>query len=294
MRPTTRRAACAGAVVAAALALGAFIIACGSFAETGSGSPLPDGSGGADGAADADLPDGSSDLDGPASRYRSAVMADDPVAYWRLGVPVAPGLCSDERGNHAGTFVPSSAIIFAATGALARDPDTAAKFDGDGRITVGDEFDFANNVAFSIELWVKPATIPAGAVAYRWLISKQSGAGGYMLQMAPDGALGFRVIGAGVDGGADDDTLFAPLVHDAFTHVVASYDSTGTHLFLNAVPVGNKQGIVILPDTTANLTIGGASFATAESDARATLDEVALYAKALSLSQVQAHYSAAF
>src|SRR5256885_15824469 len=76
---------------------------------------------------DASTSDGAGDAsaDGSTSKYRDAVLADSPVAYWRLG-DSTPVVAKDELGAHSGTVVGANVTVV--SGALAGEPDTAFHF----------------------------------------------------------------------------------------------------------------------------------------------------------------------
>ena len=86
--------------------------------------------------------------------YRSQVLADEPLAYWRLGEPSGTSAADASGNGNTGTYGGSPTL--GATGALAGDTDTATSFDG-----VNDNVSVPNNAAlnlngsFSIEFWAK-------------------------------------------------------------------------------------------------------------------------------------------
>ena len=83
--------------------------------------------------------------------YAQEVLADNPVAYWRLGE--ASGTTAvDETGSHDGTY---SGVTLGATGLLAGDTDTAVEFNNStDYIEVADHADFEVST-FTFECWVK-------------------------------------------------------------------------------------------------------------------------------------------
>src|SRR6476661_1044265 len=89
--------------------------------------------------------------------YAQAVLADLPIAYWRLGsgsLASAP----DETGNgNVGTF--NGGVAPGGAGALVAFDDGATTFDGvDDSITMGDRLSFEGRAPFSVEAWVRPTT----------------------------------------------------------------------------------------------------------------------------------------
>src|SRR6185436_16466404 len=88
----------------------------------------------------------------PLVSYRDTILADKPVAYWRLGEATLVGQAADEVGSVPGKYEPGlTPGVPGATG----DGNTAVKF-GSAVATFEDSFDFSGH-AFSVELWVLPA-----------------------------------------------------------------------------------------------------------------------------------------
>lgn len=88
--------------------------------------------------------------------YRDAVLADAPIAYWRLDDPSS--VATDTTGQIDGTY--ATGCELGVPGALADDPDTAVEFNGTTcEVMLPAALQFAMNSAMSIELWVlQPAT----------------------------------------------------------------------------------------------------------------------------------------
>src|SRR5437588_12563469 len=62
-----------------------------------------------------------------SSGYRTAVLADNPVSYWRLGEGSGT-TAADEQGTNSGTYVGSPTL--GQPGLLTGDPNTAVAFNG--------------------------------------------------------------------------------------------------------------------------------------------------------------------
>jgi hypothetical protein len=85
----------------------------------------------------------------PLAPYASAVLADHPVAYWRLGE--ASGTTAIDSSAHLQTGAYFNGVSLGQPGALPGDPNTAARFDG-----VNDHAQFPNPVGddFTVEAWI--------------------------------------------------------------------------------------------------------------------------------------------
>jgi hypothetical protein len=89
--------------------------------------------------------------------YRAAVLAKNPVAYWRLGE--ATGTTAlDETGNgHDGTYIGNP--TFGQPGAINGDPNTAVQFNGTNYVEIRDSADFSQPTStngLTVEVWMRP------------------------------------------------------------------------------------------------------------------------------------------
>ncbi len=102
-------------------------------------------------------------INAPAGYYSSEVLADNPVAYYRLGEPTGATAAADASGHGAvGTYV--SGVTLGLEGALGSDSDTAAGLTGGaynaaaGYVQLPAGFaDFHNG--FSFEAWAFPTSV---------------------------------------------------------------------------------------------------------------------------------------
>ena len=249
-----------------------------------------DAGSGTDGGSDAGPPpvDAGPMLD----PYPAAVLADGPVAYWRLDEPAGSATARDASGNeHDGTYL--GGITLGATGI---DGGGAAAFDGtSGRVVFGDVLDFADNVPFTLEVWLDPETLDN---TYRRIIDKN----GY-----PSGRQGYTTFLRGaamLDGGLRstlalerwrDDVketadAYEGVDPDAFNHVVLTYDGASCRVYLNGAQIAEADAPTPLLDTSLPLVLGSNS----DQDAAfysGVMDEVAIYDRALSVDEIAEHYA---
>lgn len=224
-----------------------------------------------------------------ASDYRAAVLADNPLAYYRLGDTGT--VAKDETGAHDGTYVGSVTHV---AGAIAQDPSTAAMFDGTSYVNAGDIASFVANAHFTLEAW---ASVVPGASDPMCLVAKT---------VAPGGASGSVSDGYTVYADATTNKLSftrfknsdssgpdgPALMNGRFTHVVATYDGTTMVIYVDGVRVADGASSASLVDPGRPLTIG-AGRGGVYCYFRGALDEVAIYGEALSAARVTAHYDAA-
>ncbi len=204
----------------------------------------------------------------------SAVLADGPVAFWRLG-DAGGSTAVDATGNgYNGTYV----------GNVTPDPnapskDGAAYFDGQGSYVTISDAAALNPSQFTIEAWVNSQNRPAS--------SGQSivNIGTYTLYL--DGA------GNVVFYGGSVYPLKAPLPAGVWTYVAATLDSTNTErLYIDGVLAGSPIPGVPFRSNGQPIEIGSGAFSGSPTW-KGSIDEVALYDKVLTPAQVQAHYAQA-
>lgn len=214
--------------------------------------------------------------------YESEVLADAPLAYWRLG-ELSGTTAADASGNaRHGTYT-ATGVTLAQAGALPGEAPAAARFDGStGNL-------FASGVAlsgssFSLECFEKLAASPGF-----WMLFGQgttsSRAGLHC---------GYRNSGS-VTLGLYSDDLDVPAPGDVgvWHHWVFTFDASTRvqTIYLDGVQRGSQR-------TAGGVYTGTGTFYVAgqwDGGARynGTIDEVAVYGTALSPSRVSAHYGAA-
>jgi hypothetical protein len=205
--------------------------------------------------------------------YFSEVLADAPLAYWRLGESAGTTAADASGYGRTGTYQNGPAL--GESGALGTDTDTAARFDGSD-----DRIDLAGvpalGTTFSIELWLK---WDAGADSYQTLIGQANGA--FSLFIRNDGRLDLFY--------SATDHHFAPALQPGvWQHVVVSVAAGAATCYLNGASIGTAASVAtgFQPDRIANNTAGDTF--------KGWLDEVALYATALPAARVAAHYAMAY
>jgi hypothetical protein len=225
---------------------------------------------------------------GPAKAdYPSTILADGPIAYYRLGE--TGGLIgADSSGNGLGGIY-YEGVTFGTPGAIAGDSNPAVTFDGtSGHLrvlsTVGDG-------DFSIELWMN-TTVDSlmGAQAYQGTGLVWSDVAG----VANDWIVGYLNDAAAFFTGNPDDTIMGTtLLNDGNWHHIVATRMLGGEKDLYVDGQMENNGVTNSNPLNANpiIDIGGNTL-----DHRyfsGSLDEVAIYQVALTPAQVLAHYKAA-
>jgi hypothetical protein len=225
---------------------------------------------------------------GSASRYRAAVLADNPLAYWRFGE--ATGATAEDETGHGNAATIGNGVSWGAAGALANDENTAVSLVGAQCLQImNGGFDFPGTHAFSLEGWVNLSAAPSTMPEHLYIKNDDSNPAGrqeYGVNLQSNNGLAFeRYVNSGTR------KLEAPMpALDTWTYFVATYNGTGLALYVDAAFIGST------PDTRSQLSIptpeymGCDSFTNPGVDG--ALDEFAVYDYALTQDRVSAHYAA--
>ncbi len=234
-----------------------------------------------------DVPPADVQQEPPPLAYFQVVAMDMPQAYWRLDEPSGSTTAHDATGNgHDGTYV--GGVALGAGGAIANDQDTAASFDGtSGYVDVKNAFQFAGMTAFTLEAWLKPNVDSQ----YRCWMSRNDGqppTEGYLAYVDPAGP--FFMLER-IDSGTKTfaNGPIAPATA-TWAHVVVTYQQgVASIVWVNAQPGPTETNDVSLAGATSDFVIG-AEVGGATAFWSGEIDEVAVYAYALSATQIQTHY----
>lgn len=227
--------------------------------------------------------------------YSNVVLADGPAAYWRLNE--ASGNFLDSSGN-SHPAIPSGTITRRVSSPLGNDPDAAAAFAASSGYA--NAADFNTTATYSLEAWVKGGQ---QNTSLRHLINRDSVAVG-----------GTRVSQLAVINADHATTTIRGMVRavwfnstgaNAVCYGPARVDDGVWHHVVFVVSGGNGtiwvDGVAGTPVALAGVIRStGSAFGLAQTSVQAggisgalTLDEVAVYAKALSGPRIIAHYNAA-
>jgi hypothetical protein len=216
--------------------------------------------------------------------YKAAVLADAPVAYWRMdetsGATMVDQTSNGNNGVYQGRFT------LGQPGALASDANTAVAFDGaSGVASVPSSASLQVNKV-TIELWIKKRTESGSGVyvAKNFVGSGGAGSGWFQLLNSDySGRLAFRVTG-------DIDPVLVSsttLALNTWYDVVATYDGTVAKLFINGTLDGTLPVVASPAQNADPLYIGGRADGFFNNT---LLDEVAIYPTALSADRIAAHW----
>ena len=213
--------------------------------------------------------------------YASAVKADRPLGYWRLGE--AAGVAVDASGNHHDA-TPAGAPASLSPGALAGDTDPAMSFNGtsDELSVMAGALDPKSGL--SLECWVDPSATSMGLPV---LAGSDATADGVVLEVGPAGdTLSVDLVDTSGQSHAMASAA-ASVTHDHWYHVVATYDGSHGALYLDGARVAEIAG-VFTPRASGRFDIGAAPFGSKYFSGG--IDEVAVYGAALTPYRVAEHH----
>lgn len=235
--------------------------------------------------------------------YSAEVLADSPLAYWRLG-EAAGATATDEQATHDGTYVNTPTL--GATGAV-DDADTAVTF-------VNASSEYLNTTTLgtlgtglassSWEFWIKTTTTSS---AQSVLGSASDGSTLAFIMTCNQNQAGASTVGStrmfirGTDAASFSGAITTNIYDGAFHHVVVVVDSltnpVGITWYVDGVSrtvTYNTQAVSPpLANFQYSVHFAGRNFrGVAGEYLDGTLDEIAVYSTRLSAARVEAHYAA--
>lgn len=229
----------------------------------------------------------------PVTGYAKVVMADDPVAYWRLDETEGNSVAVDAAGSFDGMYTPGAgAITYAVDTGIPHETNKAVSVTGKGHVQIPWALELNPQGPFTAELWFMPASM---SLEYRDVFSSEgagpgwSGPNGWLLYQQPNNELVWVLFSrswnaAWLAGGG-------VLEVNTWYHAVLTYDGAFFRSYFNGDLWATQAYDAFIPngDGWASLGFrfdgGGGGF-------EGALDDVAFYNKALTSDQIQGHYKA--
>jgi hypothetical protein len=232
-----------------------------------------------------------------ASPYSDVIIADDPVAYWRLGQSATgqPAVNSATGTSSAGAAADgayTAGVGVGTAGLIHGDADTAVTTSAAERMATAGFEKFAGGTGFSVEFWTKFNTVPGGYVNP---VGDGESGGDFDL-MVYAGSGGFIRphvrTNTGISSIDSAQTFGVGEVH----HVVSTWNSTTGWLKLF---IDGKQAAIVStaganPNTGTAINTSNAIFVGYDGrgvpSPDAVLDEAAVYNRPLSGHEIFAHH----
>lgn len=222
------------------------------------------------------------------SSYEALVLSHGPLGYWKFDES-SGSTAVDASGNGYDLTYQGSPALGASGVMQDGSGATAVDFDGSTDGAAGSDwsaFEFTGTAAFTVEAWLVIDTLPS-AGSYAQVVQKQisgSGAGwefvlaGTTQQIEFNRTDGNPAVGTG--------TLAAGTVY----HVVGTCHPTdGMKMYLNGALMDSSAAVGAMSGNSVALSVGYDSDGTAYRF-DGTLDEVAIYDRALSAAEVNQHW----
>ena len=252
----------------------------------------------------------------PITKYAKVVVADNPVAYWRLDEPDGSGTAVDAVGSFDGIYVAGAgSITYGATTGIPNETDGALGVVNGATVSIPYAIEINPPGAFSVEGWFQPASLAANGNDYRTPLSSMSnpyGAGptGWLVYQTGGNNWSWWPYNGFWSGVQLTDT--DPIVAGQWYYLVLTYDGTTLTFYVNGVakasgtdsgfvqngnvPAGGAASYNYNYNTTPGLPAG--SFPAVlgwRSDSGfnpfdGAMDDVAVYNYALNPQQIQNHY----
>lgn len=233
----------------------------------------------------------------PPSPYASAVLASKPAVYWRLDDMEGPSPRDAVGGKTLGAFDTPTAFFMPGPQA----PDFAG-LEADNRAAqlVGKPFTArvpGLGAAYTVEMWFYNA-MPTDARGVTGCLFSRGAEGGEHLAIGGTAASpGKLVFSFGGDGkkalaGTTDVPLRNWVPRESWHHVALVRDGADVKVYLDGRPqpeIAGQAGVAAAQGE--EIAVGGGCGS--ESGFEGRVDEVAVYARALSADEVQKHYQAA-
>ncbi|MFI6508036.1 LamG-like jellyroll fold domain-containing protein [Streptosporangium sp. NPDC050855] len=227
---------------------------------------------------------------GTGSQYRSGVLNSDPYAYWRLGEGSGTVAADQGAGQTDATY---QAVSYAKPGALAGSTDTAVEFTTGSALKLPAHTVPQLGDQISVEAWFK--TSQSGVLMAAGTQETSGIPWGPMLYVGTDGKLrgSLAAVAAPITstGVVNDNT---------WHHVVLTASGQNQTLFLDGAQIGTLSAAVSTWRQSATVGNGVADPGTSPAvptpraafPFKGLIDEVAIYDKPLTATEVSTHHAA--
>lgn len=245
----------------------------------------------------------------PVTRYAKVVMADGPVAYWRLDEPEGSSTAVDAAGSFDGTYnAGSGSFTFGVTNGVPHETNAGVFVTSGATVNIPYALELNPWGPFTAEGWFRPASIAANGNDYRTAFSSMYNVGGvgptgWLLYQQGNNTWAWVPYGGNWANAFIVDTM-DPIVANNWYYIALTYDGAAFTVYVNGVARASaayggfvQNGNVPSIPAGYNYTYSGSGPTVLgwRSDIdfnpfQGTIDDVAFYHKALTAEQVQLHY----
>ena len=223
-----------------------------------------------------------------AGSYEGAIVASGPAAYWRLG-ETSGSTAFDFMGGHDAAY---TNVTLGLPGYSASDPNTAVGFDpnnpGSATIPDGSIFPFIGATpSFTLEAWVNWNDLTGVQRVFSY-----AGPGFHGIGFGLNTANGLRFTTYGVQD--FNLSLSTPIQTGTWYHLVGVAQGGTFYFYLNGASVGSIafSGAGVAPTIPSAFAVGRNPEGAIE-PVNGTIDEAAVYSRALTADEILTHYSIA-
>lgn len=237
-----------------------------------------------DGTTGADVESGTPD---GGSAYAAAVLADEPVLYYRLGETDTSKPAKDSSKSVRPAAFKGN-IACGVPGAIANDGDTACRFDGTTTavfLANGPTFAGAALPPYSVEAWARPTDL-SGPNGHVIAACEKEPDDGYALFFYMSGKAQLeRETTAG-----RDSVESLTVVGAAYRHVVGTFDGSMLRIYVDGFLSASASASRVIPGASGMPFSIGANTNADTNRFVGDLDEVALYDHALTPERIKKHH----
>ena len=221
----------------------------------------------------------------PANGYPDIVATDAPLRYYRLDETSGTTAYDVGGAGQNGAYV--GAPTLGVAGAISGDTDTAITLNGSSQYVNLPTTGLPTGASpFTVEAWIKVAAYPTTNVRSVAFIGAIGASAAAVLALNTSGQV-YVFLWTGVST-SPSSAISLSVWH----HVAMTYDGTTLSCYLDGTLVASASATAALTYGTGAAQIGAANGSATYTDFPGSVDEVAIYAAALSATRIAAHYSA--
>lgn len=225
-----------------------------------------------------------------SASYSSEVLADSPVAYYRLD-ETSGSTAADSSGNALdGTYVNSPTLN--QTGAITGNAAVLFARASSQRVNLGTPAALNITGQVTVECLYKPTSFPTGSVVHTLAGHGYGGNTGYVVNIYQSAGNVYLQIGSFGGGSHGVSWAITGWSTGQWKHIAAGYTGTAWKIFVDGSEVATATVGTGALTSTANSAIGATDTGSFVDHADGTIDEVAVYNTWIGSTRIAAHFAA--